>query len=85
MLAQRWPIYVGVGVVVLIFFFSFSEHTDIKAALRPKPAPPPLPVVVPATESKDWEFDLPRDGLNLGLSDQRCTVWLPASAIPSCA
>ncbi|KAI9663023.1 MAG: hypothetical protein M1821_008070 [Bathelium mastoideum] len=78
MLTQRWPIFVGVTVVILIFLFSFSEHTDIKSALRPKPPPPPpLPVVVPALESDDWTFETVRDGLNLGLSNQRCSEAFP--------
>ena len=82
MVAQRWPIFVGVTIVILIFLFSFSEHTDIKSALRPKPPPPPQPVVVPATESRDWTFQTARDGLNLGLSDQRCNVPTPKAPIP---
>ncbi|KAF2235637.1 hypothetical protein EV356DRAFT_444753 [Viridothelium virens] len=77
MFSQRWPVFVGVTVVILIFLFSFSEHTDIRSSWRPKPSPPVQPIVVPATESSDWTFQAARDGLNLGLSDQRCNEAFP--------
>ena len=82
MFNQRWPIFIGITLFILIFLYSFSERTHLSSTFFPEPPPPPLPIIVPATESEDWSFQVARDGLNLGLSDQQCTVLSPKLLSP---
>lgn len=76
------PTILLVVITFSIWHPGFGHHPPPRPPvekLKPdeKPAEPPAqepPKPPPVVETKGWEFDLERDELNFGLSDQQCQV-----------